>query len=142
MPTISRQNVVPYSSSQMYDLVNDVERYPEFLPWCPKASVDHHHPEEMQATVYFAKGPLNQSFTTRNRLTPHERVEMELIKGPFRFLKGIWEFVDVMGGSQILFTVSFEWSNPLFNLAAGPVFTHMAETMVDAFIARAETVYA
>lgn len=142
MPTITRASIVPYSPQQMFDLVNDIANYPAFLPWCPKAEIDKQQPQEVQATVHFAKGPLAHSFTTVNRLTPYQRVDMRLVKGPFRFLEGTWQFEDAPQGSKISFNLSFEWNNPLLSLAAGPLFQHIASTLVDAFTERADVVYA
>jgi ribosome-associated toxin RatA of RatAB toxin-antitoxin module len=126
----------------MFDLVNDIERYPDFLPWCPKASIDAKQLDEIQATVHFAKGPLAHAFTTVNRLVPHKRVEMKLIKGPFRFLEGSWAFDEAPEGSHVRLTLAFEWTHPLLSLAVGPWFQHIAETMVEAFTRRARDVYA
>lgn len=142
MPTIIRASVVPYSPQKMFDLVNDIANYPAFLPWCPKAEIDKTLPDEVQATVHFAKGPLNHSFTTLNRLTPYQRVDMRLVKGPFRFLEGTWLFEALPTGSKISFNLSFEWNNPLLSLAAGPLFQHITGTLVDAFSERAEAIYA
>lgn len=142
MTTITRSTLVPYSSAQMFDLVNDIENYPQFLPWCPKASIDEQNTNEMKATLHFTKGPLTHSFTTLNRLVPHQRVDMRLINGPFRFLEGTWKFEDKEKGSEIQFELSFEWSHKLLSLAVGPLFQQMAESMVDAFKQRAHDVYA
>jgi len=142
MTTITRATIVPYSPQQMFDLVNDIQNYPHFLPWCPKAHIDEQQANEIKATVHFAKGPVSHSFTTLNRLVPHQRVDMQLVKGPFRFLEGTWHFEANEEGSKIQLNLSFEWSNSLLSFAMGPLFQHIAENLVDAFKHRAAEVYA
>lgn len=141
MPTVSRTANVPYSALQMYDLVNAIAQYPEFLPWCPRSEVHHQSSEHIEATVYFAKGPLQHSFTTRNTLHHGKRIEMHLIKGPFKTLVGDWTFESLPQGCKITFNLSFEWQNALVSMLAGPVFEHLASTLVDAFTQRAHSIY-
>jgi ribosome-associated toxin RatA of RatAB toxin-antitoxin module len=143
MATIFRSAFVPFSSEQMFDLVNNIEQYPEFLPWCPNTEVISRSQEEIKATVHFAKGALAKSFTTVNRLLPHARVEMRLLKGPFRHLEGLWEFQNIENqGSRVTLNLSFEFNNKLLAFALGPLFHQMASTMVESFSKRAHQVYA
>ncbi len=142
MTTIHRSAFVPFSPQQMFELVNNIEQYPDFLAWCPKAHVLSVSDNEMQATLYIAKGVWAQSFTTINRLVPHERVEMRLQEGPFRALEGVWQFNSIADqGCQVSLSLSFEFSNQLLALTVGPIFHQMASSLVDAFTARAHEVY-
>ena len=142
MPTIARSTIVPYTPQQMFDLVNDIENYPQFLAWCAKAQIDRAMSDELEATVYFAKGPLQHAFTTRNSLSPYQRVDMKLVKGPFQFLEGCWLFEEVPEGSKIAFELNFEWSHAWLSMAVGPFFNYIATTLIDAFTQRAKIVYA
>lgn len=142
MANITRSAFVPFTSAQMYELVNDIEQYPQFLPWCPNTQVLSRTLEEIQATVHFAKGALAKSFTTVNRLLPNERVEMRLLHGPFRHLEGLWQFQNVGDqGSKVTLNLSFEFSNKLLAFAIGPLFHQMASTMVESFTKRAHQIY-
>lgn len=144
MTTIMRTAFVPYSSFLMYDLVNNIEQYPLFLPWCPKASIIYRTENELQATLHFSKGVISKSFTTVNRLFPYQRIEMKLVQGPFRFLEGVWEFQNSLDGkgSQITLNISFEFNNALLSLTLGPLFNHIASTLVESFAKRAHQMYA
>lgn len=143
MATIFRSAFVPFSCAQMYDLVNDIEQYPQFLPWCPNTEILSRTSEEIQATVHFAKGALAKSFTTINRLLPHKRVEMRLLQGPFRHLEGLWQFESIADqGSRVTLNLSFEFNNKLLAFALGPFFHQMASGMVESFTKRAHQLYA
>lgn len=141
MKKITRTALLPYSAKQVYDLVNDVAQYPEFLPWCGGSEVISESEYEMQAGVTIAKAGITQTFVTHNHLVPGQRIEMNLIDGPFKSLKGEWEFkvLDV-DACKILFEVEFE-TNSLLGVAIGPIFEQIASTMVDSFCERAKQVY-
>nr|WP_081696311.1 type II toxin-antitoxin system RatA family toxin [Thiomicrorhabdus sp. Kp2] len=142
MKKIARTALLPYSAQQVYTLVNDVESYPEFLPWCGGSEVSNRSDYEMEASVTIAKAGIKQTFKTRNHLVPGERIEMHLLDGPFKSLRGEWEFkvLDV-DACKIIFEVEFEVSNGLLNMAIGPIFEHIASTMVDSFCERAKQIY-
>jgi len=126
----------------MYDIVNDVAAYPEFLPWCGASHVVSQSNLEMVASVTIAKAGIRQTFQTRNHLVPGERIEMQLQEGPFKSLKGEWQFkVLNFEACKIQFEVEFEVSNGLLSAAIGPIFEHIASTMVDSFCERAKQVY-
>lgn len=142
MPIIEHSAIVPFSTSQMYDLVNDIEQYPAFLPWCPQATVLHRNEEEIKATLHFSQGILGKSFTTLNTLSPSKRVEMRLVEGPFQHLEGAWHFEAMEDKtSKITFNLSFEFNNKLLALTIGPLFQNMIGTMVQAFSDRARQIY-
>ncbi|MCW8856500.1 MAG: type II toxin-antitoxin system RatA family toxin [Kangiella sp.] len=142
MKTIRRQALLPFSAKQMFDLVDDIEKYPEFLPNCNDAKVLERTDDTVTATLSVAKGGFAKEFTTQNINQPFESIAMQLVVGPFKHLSGQWTF-DALGDSacKIELVVKFEFSNPLTNLAFGAVFNQMAESFVDAFSKRAREVY-
>jgi ribosome-associated toxin RatA of RatAB toxin-antitoxin module len=142
MQVVERSALVTYSAAQMFALVNDVGRYPEFLPWCVGAHVQELSATEREATLSVARGVLHGEFTTRNQLTPDARIEMRLTHGPFRELIGEWRF-DAIGdrGSRIRFHVEFEFKNRLTAAAFNSVFESLCGGIVDAFAKRAREVY-
>lgn len=142
MTIIQKSAIVPFSVEQMFDLVNDVACYPDFLPWCSHTHIAEQSTHHMEASMHIVKGPLSKAFTTLNRLTPHERIEMQLKKGPFKQLQGIWQFEPHAGGSRVTFELTFEFDNPLIAFTAGPVFKQVAQSLVQAFTLRAQEIYA
>lgn len=142
MKKIARSALLPYSAEQVYNLVNDVKSYPEFLPWCGGSEVMYQTESEMQAGVTISKAGIKQSFVTKNQLVPGKRIVMHLVDGPFKSLRGEWEFKALdEDACKIKFEVEFEVSNRLLNLAIGPIFEQIATTMVDSFCERAKQVY-
>lgn len=134
--------MLPYSAQQIYVLVNDVARYPEFLPWCGAARVLESSDQEMLASVTIVKAGLSKEFTTRNKLLEGEQILMTLVDGPFSYLRGEWSFKKLdESACKIQFEVEFEISNGLLNMALGPIFEHIASTFVESFCKRAEQVY-
>lgn len=141
MSRIERSAYVNYSCQQMYDLVNDIESYVEFLPGCNKAILLSQSDTEIIATLEVKKGPIQQGFTTRNTLTEPSKIEMSLVKGPFKSLHGVWEFTALSESEcKVSLRIDFELSGML-KLAFGGVFSQIAGTMVDAFCQRAAIVY-
>ena len=126
----------------MFRLVDDVPAYPDFLPWCGSAIVHSRTVDSVTASLEVVKGPVSKSFTTRNRLDPARRIDIELLDGPFRELAGHWVFDPYdSGGCRVSFDIHFEFSNPLFEMVFGPVFEETCRSLVDAFCERAEQVY-
>ncbi len=142
MKVVERSAIVPYSAEQMYALVNDVGRYPEFLPWCTAAGVEETAANERMATLRIVRGVLRSEFTTRNLVEPGVAITMILVDGPFRVLFGRWCF-DAIGdrGSRVGFRVEFEFKNALTAVAFNAVFESLCGTIVDAFVARARKIY-
>lgn len=139
---VQRTAIVPYSPAQMYALVNDVTAYPRFLPWCRSAKVLSKKDNELCASIEFAKGSLRKSFSTCNSMKPNKEIMIKLKEGPFKQLYGTWLFTDMDGhGTKIAFSLSFQFANRLIEVAIGPIFNHIANTMVDAFCKRASQVY-
>ena len=142
MSSVSRSALVPFSARQMFDLVEDVERYPQFLPWCSGTAIGHRDPQTTHATININYRGIKQSFSTENHKTPPERMTLHLVEGPFRSLDGEWRFTPLAGDAcRIDFRLSYEFSSSLLERLVGPVFGHIAGTMVDAFLKRADAVY-
>ena len=143
MQLVERSALVTYTAAQMFALVNDVARYPEFLPWCVGAQVQDISATERHAALKVARGVLRTEFTTRNTLSPDERIHMRLMHGPFRNLTGEWRFEPIgTRGSRVHFRVEFEFKNRLTAAAFNAVFESLCGTIVDAFALRAQSVYA
>ena len=142
MPTINRSMIVPYSAAQMYDLVNQIEDYPSFLPWCRRAVVHSHSDSELRATLTLAKGGIEKSFTTHNRMEANQMIDVELVDGPFRHLTGHWTFTSLQEQAcKVVLVMEFEFSAKVLSFAFAPVFTQVASTLVDSFCQRARDVY-
>ena len=142
MPSISKNALVPYSSADMFALVDAIEVYSDFLPWCRSTTVHSRGEDEVRASIEIAHGALNKSFTTCNRLQKDKMIEMRLLEGPFKHLQGFWRF-DALGeqGCKVSLDMEFEFSSKLVGLAVGPVFGQIAGSLVDAFCKRAHQVY-
>jgi len=140
---IERSALVHYSPAEMYALVNDVASYPAFLPWCRSAKVLESSASEMTASIEIAKGMLNRSFTTHNTLEPPQRIELTLVDGPFRKLQGCWQFATLKteNACKVSLQLEFEFESTMLSLAAGPIFTQIGNSLVDAFCKRAVEVY-
>jgi ribosome-associated toxin RatA of RatAB toxin-antitoxin module len=142
MREVRRSALLPYTAAQMYALVADVERYPDFLPWCSSAKVLASEGDEMTVTLGLSKGPAHGSFTTRNRLVADRSVTMRLVDGPFESLEGRWDFTPIGDtGSRADLHVGFETRGLLGGIALGPVFEAACNRLVDAFARRAREVY-
>ncbi len=142
MTIIKRSAVVPHLAAEMYDLVDNIEAYPEFLQWCVSSEVLFRTEDEVRATLCMAKGRLRKSFTTCNRLQKNKMIEVRLISGPFKHLEGFWRFENVgEGKSSVSLDLEFEFVNKLMSLAIGPIFHQVANKLVDNFIRRANQIY-
>ena len=142
MQIVERSALVTYTPAQMFALVNDVPRYPEFLPWCVGARVEQASAAERLATLKISHGVLQAEFTTRNKLIPDARIQMQLTHGPFRDLQGEWRFEGIGDrGSRVNFKVEFEFKNRLTAAAFNAVFEALCGNIVDAFVQRAAQIY-
>lgn len=122
----------------MYELITDVQRYPEFVPWCTHAHVETKTDREIIATLGVRRGPLHAEFTTRSELEPQKRVSMRLIRGPFRVLEGQWLLTPIDDvGTRIELTLRFAFANRFSAMLFEPAFEDTAASLVDAFVARA-----
>ena len=133
---------MPYSTRAMFDIVNNVRAYPEFLPWCGDVRILNEEGDFMEASVLMKKGPLNHWFSTRNYLQEFSTINMSLIDGPFKKLNGSWQFQAFDEEScKVELKLDFEFSTGLTSRLLSPVFSQIANTMVDSFCARAHEVY-
>lgn len=142
MPKVHKTVLLPYSAEQMYDLVEKVEDYPEFLPWCGGVTVFSRTEYNLEAEIVIAFKGLKQTFKTHNANTRPQAMLMEFKDGPFRYFKGQWRF-DALGdaGVKVQFDLDYEFANKLFSMAIGPVFNVIAQTFIDGFVSRAKAVY-
>lgn len=143
MPSIQRSALVAHSAEAMFDLVNNVEAYPEFLPGCADSRVLEKDDGSMRASLLVSKAGIKQWFTTHNELIEARRIDMRLVEGPFRQLQGGWTFSSLSESAcKIELNLEFEFSNKLAEMAFGKVFSSLAGSMVSAFTERAKQVYA
>lgn len=141
MPAVKTAEIIPVSSKQMFELVNDIEAYPEFLPWCSDARIERRIDNGIVATVTVAKGPMHHSFTTANHNREFDRIEMGLLKGPFKRFHRVWRLDDAPGGCKVSLDLDFEFSNRLLAAALSKVFQVITGSMVQAFRQRARDLY-
>ena len=145
MKTVNKSVLIWYSPAEMYALVTQVDKYPEFLPWCDHAQVLATDAYGVTAEVGIAFSGIRQTFTTRNTHVPDQKVGMKLVKGPFSQLEGEWRFLPVGNGSEracrVELTLHYGFDNVALAALVGPVFDRIASSMVEAFVARAEQVY-
>ena len=126
----------------MYALVEDIESYPRFLPWCAEAKVHERRPGETRATLTARLSGLRQSFTTRNENRPDEAIDMRLVQGPFRTFAAAWRFRSLSAQScEVEFTLEYEMASRALGKLLEPAFDRIASTMVDAFTRRAAEVH-
>lgn len=142
MIEIRRSAIVRYSPTQMFDLVNDVAAYPRRFVWCATAAVLTRTAEEVTARLELRIGGLTQAFTTRNALSPPQRIAMRLVDGPFRHLAGAWEFIALgEAGCKVALALDFDYSGRLAAPILRSGFHKLADRMVDEFCAAAERTY-
>ena len=142
MVQVDRSVLVGYTAQQMFSLVDRVEEYPEFLPWCTGASVSQHNEKITLATIRLNYRYFKQCFTTENTKHAPHSIEVRLISGPFRHLEGSWRFIQLGEvGCKIEFRLRYEFSSKLLEKLLGPAFQHIADRLVDGFIKRAKKVY-
>lgn len=142
MRVVERSVWVPFEAEQMYKLVNDITKYPQFLPGCKEAEIIFSNDDEIHAELMIQKSGIQQAFSTQNRLEKNSRIEMNLLKGPFRHLNGVWDFKPLDKGSEISLTLTFEFNSKLLDLSFGSIFESLIQTMVSAFTERAHVIYA
>ncbi|MDM0057461.1 type II toxin-antitoxin system RatA family toxin [Variovorax fucosicus] len=145
MKTVHKSVLIWYSAEEMYALVTDVAKYPEFLPWCDRSRVIEEDEAGMTAEVGLGFGGIHQSFTTRNTHVPGREVRLKLVSGPFSTLDGVWKFLPVGDKAEracrIDLNLSYGFSNFGLQTLIGPMFDTIASSLVEAFVKRAEQVY-
>lgn len=141
MRQLTRSALIGRPPDLIYALINDIEAYPEFVPWCTRAVIESRSEREIVATLGVRRGPLHTEFTTRNTLEPGRRITMEHLRGPFRMLHGVWTLAPIgEAGTRIELMLRFAFANRLTAAVFEPMFEHTASSLVDAFVARARAV--
>jgi ribosome-associated toxin RatA of RatAB toxin-antitoxin module len=142
MALVEKTVLVEYPAARMYALVDDVASYPQFLPWCGGASILSRDGDTVRAEVLIDFRGIRQKFSTENRTQAPQHIEMTLVDGPFRHLDGSWRFKPLgEEACKIEFRMHYEFSNRLLEKLVGPVFNYIANTFVEAFVKRAESLY-
>ena len=142
MKRIARSAIVPHSAAQLYALVEDIESYPRFLPWCLGVEVKSRAPGSTIAALAVGMRGVRQSFTTQNENRAPTAIDMKLIEGPFRHFAAAWRFQPLGGQAcKVEFSMQFEFASRGLATLLQPVFAHIADGMVDAFTRRADEVY-
>ena len=144
MKTVHKSVLIWYSAEEMFNLVTDVSRYPEFLPWCDHATIVESDENGMKAEIGIAFSGIRQTFTTRNEHVPGREVSMKLLDGPFSRLDGQWKYMPLgeqQRASKVELELNYGFDNAALGALVGPVFDKIAGSMVDAFVKRAEQVY-
>ena len=142
MAVVHKSALVLYSAAAMYALVNDIESYPRFLPWCRSTQVLSRNDDEVRARIEMHKGGVHKFFTTCNRLQKDKMIEIRLLEGPFLRLEGFWRFQALRSDAcKVSLDMEFEFANSLLQMAIGPVFKQITNSLVDAFCKRAVELY-
>jgi ribosome-associated toxin RatA of RatAB toxin-antitoxin module len=142
MKRIARSAIVEHSAAEMYALVEDIEAYPRFLPWCVAAAVHERQAATTKATLTVGVGGLRHSFTTLNENRRGEAIDLHLVEGPFRRFEGQWRFVPLSPRAcRIEFSLQYEFSSRALGRLLAPLFDGLADSMVDAFVRRAAETY-
>lgn len=142
MAVVHKSVFLGYSAAQMFALVERVEDYPKFLPWCGGAEVSQRDGNRLVATIAINYHGIKQSFTTENINVPPTSMKMRLLEGPFKHLDGTWNFKPLRDDAcKVEFDLHYEFSNRLLEQIIGPVFNMIANSFVDSFSKRAEVVY-
>ena len=143
MTRVEKSALVKFSAQQMFDLVNDIEAYPQFLPWCSSSRILKRDDYLIEAELSISKGGFQKAFSTRNQLEYGRKMTVALLDGPFSHLTGEWHFLALRDdASKISLDLEFELSGKLASLAFGAVFNQICNTMVSSFTQRAKDVYA
>jgi ribosome-associated toxin RatA of RatAB toxin-antitoxin module len=141
MKEIARSAIVEHAAAQMFALVDDIEAYPRFLPWCLEAKVDESGPRK-RASLTAGMAGIRQSFTTENENQPDRAIDMRLVEGPFRHFSAAWRFTPLgENACQVHFELRYEFASRTLGRLLNPLFDQIADTMVDAFTRRADELY-
>lgn len=142
MRKVSRSALVPYSSDQMYALVDDVAAYPTFLRWCSAVTVHSRDDDHVEASLELQRGTLSKTFTTRNSLDPGKAIHIALVGGPFSHLSGGWHFEQLgRDGSKVSLRLEFEFESRMTDMLFGRYFEDICNSLVDSFTQRASDIY-
>jgi ribosome-associated toxin RatA of RatAB toxin-antitoxin module len=139
---VRRSALVTFSPEQMFDLVVDVERYPQFLPWVTSAELHEKSDRDLLASMEMQRAGVSERFTTRNTFERPAMMTLRLVRGPFRLLEGRWSFTRIGdAGTRIELEMRFEFANPVVSLLFGKAFEQSCNSLIDAFIVRARQLH-
>jgi ribosome-associated toxin RatA of RatAB toxin-antitoxin module len=142
MNNLKRSAIVPYTARQMFELVNSIEEYPRFLPWCSESKIISQSDQEIIATLEIHWKGVKKSFTTRNQLDPYKAIKMALVEGPLHHMEGNWQFQPLNEHAcKVFLDLEFEFAGGFIDRLFQPIFKHIANTLVDAFCKRADELY-
>jgi ribosome-associated toxin RatA of RatAB toxin-antitoxin module len=142
MRKVDRSALVPYSAQQMFALVEDIERYPQFVPWVVGSRIISRTDTEIVGQLEMERAGIRERFTTRNVLTASREIRLQLVAGPFKTLEGRWTFEPIAErGCKVSLSIQFEFSNPVLSLVLSSSFEKNCAQLIDAFVARARTSY-
>lgn len=142
MNTLKRNALVPYTARQMFELVNNIEDYPRFLQWCSKSTIVSRTDQEVVAELDITWKGMSKSFSTRNILYPYKCMEMSLVSGPMKHMKGKWDFIEIdEKACKVMLDMEFEFAGNFIDIIFQPVFQSIANSLVDAFCKRAVELY-
>jgi len=141
MTRVKQARTMPYSPEQLFNMINDIERYPEFLPYFNTSKVHFRNEDEVEATLSISMAGFEKSFTTRNRLQSNKMIELRLVDGPFNHLEGFWRFDEIPTGCNVSFDLEFEFAGLWLSHLMGPMFEQVAQTLIDSFSKRADALY-
>ncbi len=141
MPTHHDTHYAPYPPEMIFELVADVEKYPEFLPWCRAARILEQHADYFIAELVICFKHVTEQYTSRVQLFPHDRIEVTMLKGPFHHLNNRWEFFAENAGTRIEFYLDFAFKSKLLDALIGGMFKRASQKMSDAFMARAQALF-
>ena len=141
MPRHTEKRLLPYTPEQLFDLVADVGRYQEFLPWVAATRIRSDSETEMVADLVVGFGALKETFTSKVRKTRPESIEIDYVEGPLKYLRNSWKFHAAPGGSEVDFCVDFAFRNRIFEAIAGQMFDRALRRMINAFEERAALLY-
>ncbi len=147
MPSHSERQFMPYTTQQLFDLVADVDRYPDFLPWCRAARTFDRQPDAFMGELVIAFAQMSESYTSRVSLAPPAApgapaaIDVTMVKGPFEYLTNVWRFTPAEGGTQIDFALDFKFRSRILEKLIGGLFTKATLRMVSAFKQRADALY-
>lgn len=143
MHKVQRSVLVPHTCAQMFDLVADVAKYPEFMPWCGGANVSRHDEHGMEASITISIAGVRQTFSTRNEHDYPGKIVFNLKDGPFSELTGNWQFIPLGDGQacKVVYTMQYAFSSRTLETIVGPIFNRIATSFIDSFTQRAQKVY-
>lgn len=142
MPAHSEQQILPYTQEQLFDLVADIERYPEFLPWCRAARVLERGDNELLGELVISFSHMSESYVSRVTLARPHSIDVAMVRGPFEYLTNRWRFTPLDGGkTQVDFYLDFKFRSRILEKLIGGLFAKATNKMVEAFRGRAESLY-